>query len=155
MEKLSTQILQEKDDRIKELEKENINLRIKINDYKIEEPKFNMLWSQCDSYDEDEIEDLHVSRFIFGNCFKAEQRAKEIKIYNLLKNFSDINGGNKIDWGNPSQEKYYLHYDYNDLSFCISFDYQTKSIHLVYFISYEVAAEALRRYRKELEEIIK
>ncbi len=39
-----------------------------------------------------------------GNCYKtyeeAEQRAKEIKVYTLLKNFSDANFGSGIDFTN-------------------------------------------------------
>lgn len=43
----------------------------------------------------------NIAEYNNGNCFKtreqAEQRAKEIKVYNLLKNFSCANNGGELD----------------------------------------------------------
>jgi len=92
-----------------------------------------------------------------GNCFKtqeeAEIRAQEIKVYNLLKNFSDANGGENIDWSNRGDEKYYLYYDVLENKFSINAMKYFKDIGLVYFFSEEIAEEALRRYCHDLEKL--
>lgn len=87
-----------------------------------------------------------------GNCFKtyeqAEQRAKERKVYNLLKNFSDANGdGNILDYkiGLDSFNTFHVFAEIVNID----------PIFNIKFSSREVAAEALRRYRKELEELVK
>lgn len=89
------------------------------------------------------------------NCFQtykqAKQRAKEIKIYNLLKNFSDAN---------RSQDNEYWHIIYNleKNNFYVESFFPCKNMVFglyVNFDSKEVAEEALRRYEKELDELAK
>lgn len=101
-----------------------------------------------------------------GNCFKtfeqAEQREKKLKGYNLLKNFSDANGGDEIDWDSGAS-KFYIVYD-NTYTFKTNAKITTIKVvetlddtvnfMTVYFKTKEIANEALRRYRKELEELV-
>ena len=54
-----------------------------------------------------------------GNYFKTEEQAKEylkkIKIYMQLKDLAlRLNNGEKIDWNNEDQIKYFIYYKYND-----------------------------------------
>jgi hypothetical protein len=84
--------------------------------------------------------------FIFKTYEQAQQRAKEIKVYNLLKNFSDAN--------NPNNEQCNYYIDLCDSKFTI-LNSNYIQVGVVYFISREVAEESLRRYKKELEELVK
>jgi hypothetical protein len=111
-----------------------------------EKPKFNDPWTPKEGetyYFIDSLGEIESAiytnyccdnnRITFGNCFEtyeqAEQRSKEIKVLNLLLNFSDANGGNGIFVDN----------------LLLSINWKNK----------EVAEEALRRYKKELEELRK
>jgi len=145
----------------------------------IEKPKFNEPWNPEEDqkyysldYEGDigctEFENwrMDYARFDFGNCFKtreqAEQRAKEIKVYNLLKNFSDANGGENLfekslNMGDIETQKKYKIIINSAREFILcpadSFPFY-KELGVVYFISEEVAEEALRRYKTELEEVV-
>lgn len=92
-----------------------------------------------------------------GNCFKtygqAEQRAKEIKVYNLLKNFSMANGEDKINW-KSMELKWYIYYAESEKEFKIGNIYD-RTIMDAIFYSKEVAEEAFRLYKAELEELWK
>jgi len=137
-----------------------------------EKPKFNEPWkpklneeyffiNSSGEIDHSEWENwtCEIDRLTFGNMFsteeEAEKRAKEIKLYNLLKNFSDANGGGEIEWLNLDQDKFFIYYGYMSNTFKV----HRKDIMLcqdigtVYFISEKVAAEAIRRYEKELSEV--
>jgi hypothetical protein len=139
-----------------------------------EQPKFNEPWKPKNddtfyfldakldvNYDEmprcyiKQIKPFYIDN---GNCFKtreqAEQRAKEIKVYNLLKNFSDANGGGDIDYlGEKSF--WFIAYSFLDKSFYVAWQQNAIAVNTVYFTSKEVAEEALKKYHKELEELRK
>ena len=58
-------------------------------------------------------------QYEMGNYFKTEEQAKEylkkIKIYMQLKDLAlRLNNGEKIDWNNEDQIKYFIYYKYND-----------------------------------------
>jgi hypothetical protein len=158
----------------KEIEQKNEELEV-LNDFKKrwleeEKPKFNEPWrpkkgeeyymNYCGTTIKnirglfEDIAELPI------NCFKtreeAEQRLKEIKVYNLLKNFSLANGSNDIDYYNNQQDKYFISYDVEDKEFRILNSKTSKiCFNEVAFASVDVAEEALRRYKKELEDILK
>lgn len=170
-------------EKIKQAMTEKLNILegfVKIKEVE-QNPNFNEPWMPKDKdtfyylnsilnveYDEmrrcyiEQIKPFYIDK---GNCFKtreqAEQRAKEIKVYNLLKNFSMANGGDEIDWNNKEQDKYsiYINFDkeenWEDNIRIYQANAQRYYFGEVYFISYEVAEEALRRYKKELEELAK
>jgi hypothetical protein len=141
-----------------------------------EKPKFNEVWMPNRSgangdqwFYLTEANCLYSSTSTFGldacleigNCFEtceqAQQRAKEIKVYNLLKNFSDANGGDKIDYSDITQPKSYIYFVPDFKEFRIYEEETPTEINFntIYFISEEVAEEALRRFKKELEELVK
>jgi hypothetical protein len=129
-----------------------------------EKPKFNEPWKPEEGEScfrlttaiEDNLLRNIISDIKFKTYDQALKRAKEIKVYNLLKNFSLANGGDKIDFqGSVCKPAYYIAYDYYKKELKISSISNTthSRFSAVYFISQEVAQEALRKYRKELEEL--
>lgn len=136
--------------------------------YKPQKPKFNEPWTPKEGdifwFIEDNLTtnfidfsedfDKHYKNILIhsGNCFKteqqAEQRAKEIKVYNLLKNFSLANGGDRIAIGN---KKYFILEDITSGKHENKF--KISNLLDIEFYSQEVAEEAFRRYKKELEEL--
>jgi hypothetical protein len=133
----------------------------KLEEIEEQKPKFNEPWTpeikKC-FYEIDKYGDVYLilgflgdkySLFIFENKKQAEQRAKEIKVYNLLKNFSDANGGRDIDYlGEKSF--WFIAYSFLDKSFYVAWQQNAIAVNTVYFTSKEVAEEALRLYGKEL-----
>lgn len=61
-------------------------------------------------------ENCDKARYEIGNYFRTEEEAEKavekIKIYTQLKDLAlRLNNGEKIDWENDEQEKYYIYYD--------------------------------------------
>jgi hypothetical protein len=128
-----------------------------------QKPKFNEVWKPKPGekfwYIDDYIilekyyKNYDGHNFIIenGNYFKtyeqAEQRAKEIKVYNLLKNFSLVN------WDTELQDEFLWGIEYKDDRYNIVKVEGTIPFLGIYFSSEKAGVEALRRYRKELEEI--
>jgi len=129
-----------------------------------EKPKFNEPWKPkeggkywyIDEFGDIKLEQnvnckLDIDRIAIGNCFdthgQAGLRAKEIKVYNLLKNFSDANGGDEINFTSKIR-KFNIIYDY------LPFQYKkiegthainnSKHFMTIYFISQEIEEEAIR-----------
>jgi hypothetical protein len=71
----------------------------------------------------------------------------------LLKDFSMANDGDKID----ETHRAFIFKDKNGFKVHspIEDEFNTFCFMVIYFISKEVAEEALRRYKKELEELVK
>jgi hypothetical protein len=104
--------------------------------------------------------ETHLREIASGNCFKfpykikqAEQRAKEIKVYNLLKSFSDANSSIEFDGKLKLFEIAWN--DYNKKFEVRRIAGTVWTFNRILFSSKEVAEEALSRYRKELEELVK
>ena len=83
-------------------------------------------------------------------------RAKEEVLSRLLWRFSMENGGNKIDWKNPNQSKYFIFQNTMADTWSVSSRLYNKKNDSVYFISQEVAQRAIDEiiipfYKGELE----
>jgi len=92
-----------------------------------------------------------------SNYFKTEKetkkQAKKEYLNRKLEAFSKANGGDEIDWNNPDQQKWVVAYDNINKNFK-AFDFLiTRHISETYFISKDVAQEAIRRYKDLLEEV--
>lgn len=84
----------------------------------------------------------------FGNACKdksyMEQRAKEIKLDNLIHNFAHVvNEGWTPNWDNKNEIKWYIYYDYNFEKY-ETFNYcKVKDVGAVYFKSKEAAQRCI------------
>lgn len=78
-------------------------------------------------------------------------RAKEENLMRRMWRFSLENNGDKIDWGDNHQEKYYLWVDVNEVKInkCTIAHYLGQ----VYFISREVVEKAKEIFEKEIIEV--
>lgn len=72
-----------------------------------------------------------------------KERAKEEVLNRLLWRFSMENDGNKIDWKNPNQSKYFIFQNTMADTWSISSRLYNKKNDSVYFISREVAQRAI------------
>nr|DAH39617.1 MAG TPA: hypothetical protein [Caudoviricetes sp.] len=96
-----------------------------------------------------------TSRYKIGNyCTNYSyivSRAREENLLRRVWRFSLENGGDKIDWGDSHQEKYYLWVDVNE----VKINNCTIAHHLgqVYFISKEVAEKARDIFEKEIIDV--
>lgn len=82
-----------------------------------------------------------------------EQRAKEEILNRKLWRFSMENGGDKIDWNDIGQYKYFIDIDNRaDVIFCRSIRYCI-ALNTVHFISKEVCNEAIELFGDEIREV--
>lgn len=112
----------------------------------------------CWSFETNEF--IMRDKYNVGNyCTDKEllkERAKEEVLNRLLWRFSMENGGNKIDWKNPNQSKYFIFQNTMADTWSISSRLYNKKNDSVYFISPEVAQRAIDEimipfYKGELE----
>ena len=112
----------------------------------------------CWSFETNEF--IMRDKYNAGNyCTDKEllkERAKEEVLNRLLWRFSMENGGNKIDWKNPNQSKYFIFQNTMADTWSISSRLYNKKNDSVYFISQEVAQRAIDEiiipfYKGELE----
>lgn len=85
---------------------------------------------------------------LMGNCFRTEEEAKfmaeKLKVIHELKKFAYEKNEKEIDWNNSKQEKYYLYFNYTDMSIVIDSYYMCQDIPFaVYFTSEEIARKAI------------
>jgi hypothetical protein len=150
----------DKEKRIKELEQEIKRLK---NSKEEEKPNFNEPWKPnifirepyyyIDAFgniaeveEEHDCLELKKNLIKFYNYFRTKKQALEIKVYNLLKNFSEANktefeGIQFSIFYNNAEDDFYVAVN-NIPEYIITF-FDIK------FNSQEVAEEAVRRYRTE------
>ena len=104
--------------------------------------------------------DLYLSKtdkgkMTFGNCFQTEEQAEfmaeKLKVIHELEKFAYENNEEEIDWNNSEQRKYYLYFDYTDMSI-VSCDSYSKCQHIplaVYFTSNEIADKSIKAIGEE------
>lgn len=95
--------------------------------------------------------------YSIANYFSTKEKAEEINfkqtLFRKLQRFSDENGGDKIDWQDGEQDKYFINYNYyyKNLYSDSTVDNKDRTFGQVYFISREVAEQALDLFRADLE----
>lgn len=84
--------------------------------------------------------------------FLMQQRAYHETLNRLLWRFSMQNDGNKIDWSNDEQRKYYIYYDHSYKTFYIDWLEATQSYETYYYteeIAQRAIDEIIRPFMKE------
>ena len=106
----------------------------------------------CNPYDDDDIDKRFLS---IGNCFQTEEQAEfmaeKLRVIHELEKFAYENNEEEIDWNNSEQRKYYLYFDYADMSI-VSCDSYSKCQHIplaVYFTSKEIADKSIKAIGEE------
>ena len=89
-----------------------------------------------------------------ANYFSTEEKAEEINfkqtLFRKLQRFSDENGGNEIDWNDPNQDKWMIRFDHRVEELYVGLNSYIRNFGQVYFISEEVAKNAIELFRDEL-----
>ena len=99
-------------------------------------------YNNCDN---DKVDKLFQS---FGNCFQTEEQAEfmveKLKVIHELEKFAFENNEKEIDWNDSKQGKYYLYFDYTDMSIVIDSYYVCQDTPFaVYFTSNKIAEKAI------------
>lgn len=89
-----------------------------------------------------------------ANYFSTKEKAEEINfkqtLFRKLQRFSDENGGNEINWNNDGQCKWMIRFDYKSKKFYIGHNDYLKNFGQVYFVSKEIAEQAIELFHDEL-----
>lgn len=107
-------------------------------------------------YPDDEEEDCEYFNIAnYGQEKRMNLLEKMNRLQRLLYRFSAENGGDNIDWSDKKQEKWCINFKHDKQMFEI--DYWVCSIYsnTIYFISEDVAEQALEKFRPLMLEIIK
>lgn len=96
-----------------------------------------------------DYDDLMYGR---ANYFSTEEKAEEINfkqtLFRKLQRFSDENGGNDIDWGNPCSKKFFI--AYKDGKLFYDWMSETRYFGQVYFDSTESVRKAIALFHDDL-----
>ena len=97
---------------------------------------------------------MDVERYEIANYFSTKEKAEEINfkqtLFRKLQLFSDENGGNEIDWNNYDQSKHVIYYRHDSCEFILDRFWYRRDFGQVYFVSREVAEQAIELFRDEL-----
>ncbi len=85
----------------------------------------------------------------FSTPEKVEEIASKQRMFRKLQRFSDMHGGNKINWKDGSY-KYYIYFDYETEHWKVESTINVRDFGQVYFISMEVAKKAIMTFGIEL-----
>ena len=100
-------------------------------------------------------------RYKTRNYFKTEEEAKDYlaKIntyYDLMDLADELNNGEKIDWKDVNQTKYFIHYDVKNNKLIQSSYYTLRFMGTIYCLNKDFLNIALKRIGKErLEKLLK
>lgn len=97
-------------------------------------------WHERDYADEDR----------FSTREKAEEIEFEQRLCRKLQRFSDENGGDRIDWLDYKQNKYFIIYNYQHSSFNVDNYAWKRAVGQVYFASREIAERAINLFHDDL-----
>lgn len=96
-----------------------------------------------------DYDDLMYGR---ANYFSTKEKAEEINfkqtLFRKLQRFSDENGGNEIDWGNPCSKKFFI--AYKDGKLFYDWMSETRYFGQVYFDSIESVRKAIALFHDDL-----
>ncbi len=85
----------------------------------------------------------------------AIRKSKEMQLNFLFDKFTRENGWDDKFWEDNDSIKYYIVYDYNKNDFKIYSTFTTRATGEIYFISKEVAQEAINKYKNLFLEVFK
>lgn len=89
-----------------------------------------------------------------ANYFSKKEKAEEIAfkqtLFRKLQRFSDENGGNEINWNNDEQCKWMIRFDHKSKKLHIGHNDYFKNFGQVYFVSKEIAEQAIELFHDEL-----
>lgn len=95
-----------------------------------------------------------VRLYNIANYFLTKEKAEEINfkqtLFRRLQRFSDENGGDKVDWNKLSQDKWMIRFDHRFKELYVSHSSYFKNFGQVYFISEEIAKQAVELFHDEL-----
>lgn len=125
---------------VEEFLKENL----KIGEYVLEDEGFNF---ECN----DTIDDFNYkTRNYFKTKEEAENYKEKLKTYYDLMDLADeLNNGEKIDWENEKQKKYYIYFHKIDDSLHCAISICTMDLGQIYCLDTEFLVEALEKIGKE------
>ena len=87
-------------------------------------------------------------RYKNGNCFETKKEAEKVlekvEIYTQLKRYAISHNTEKIDWNNGKQKKWFISYDFKNLSYLIVDVETVKDVGIVYFTSEELCKQAIK-----------
>lgn len=98
------------------------------------------------SYDLDDVNDRECHK-IANYCTDKtllEQRALHETLNRLLWRYSMEHDGDKINWSDIEQHKYFIYYDNKYNEYCCDFNYWKQTDSTVYFISRDIAEAAIK-----------
>ena len=109
------------------------------------------------SYVEEMTEDMCMEDKYYyedANYFSTEDKAEEINfkqtLFRKLQRFSDENGGNEIGWKEVDQGKYGIWYNADHGKIEVGSTWAVRDFGQVYFISEEVAQQAIELFHDDL-----
>ena len=100
-------------------------------------------------------DDIHHSCANYMDEKSAIRKSKEMQLNFLLDKFTRENGWDDKFWEDNDSIKYYIIYDYNKNDFKIYSTFTTRATGEIYFISKEVAQEAIDKYKNLFLEVFK
>lgn len=97
---------------------------------------------------------IDKKRFDNFNYFSTREKAEEVNfkqtLFRKLQRFSDENGGNEIDWSNDEECKWMIRFDHKSKRLCTGHNDYLKNFGQVYFVSKEIAEQAIELFHDEL-----
>lgn len=94
-----------------------------------------------------------IERYESANYFSTKEKAEEINfkqtLFRKLQRFSDENGGNKIDWEDRTQKKFFIQYE-PSYDFYVDYYYFDKEFGQVYFASEDIAEKTIELFYDDL-----
>ena len=102
-------------------------------------------------YNDDKVDGFAVST---GLCFQTEEKAEfmveKLKVIKEIEKIANENNTKEINWNDSKQGKYYLYFDYTDMSIVIDSYYVCQDTPFaVYFTSNEIAEKAIETIGEE------
>lgn len=89
-----------------------------------------------------------------ANYFFTREKAEEINfkqtLFRRMQRFSDENGWNENDWTHEGRRQWFISYDYDKDKFVIDSYLTFRDFGQVYFVSLDVAREALELFKEDL-----
>lgn len=85
----------------------------------------------------------------FSTLEKVDEIAFKQRTFRKLQRFSDMYGGNKINWKDRNY-KYYIFFDYVEEKIKVGRTFEVRDFGLVYFASEEIAKMAITKYGEDL-----
>lgn len=148
---------------IERLEKERLEKEKSCKRWRAEQRQFYYFVDEdgeIDSvYEQDDITDRY--NFKTRNYFKTRKEAQRLldnikTYYELMDLAEELNNGEKNDWNDTKQKKYYICYDCYNEGIVLCNHYNVKDIGQIYCLDKNFAAIALERIGKErLEKLFK